>query len=172
MRISVAVLVWAFAGNCVAACTDVKPVGNFSNFQWTDDADPHLVEGYTVNLFKCENRMFGDVKVAIGSSEPARARLYDLELDNDTGRLSFRAKFSDGHESSKAIGPGGREARILLSFYGSIRKSSLTGVFILKDAYANGRPDAIHRQVLTREEAIWVPKSDVEFEERYPALTW
>ena len=172
MKISIVVLVWAFAGNCAAACTDVKSVGNFSNFQWTDDADPHLVEGYTVSLFKCESGMFGDVKVATGSSEPVRARLYDLELDNKTGRLSFRAKYSDGHESSKAIGPGGREARILLSFFGSLRKRSLTGVFIGKDAYANGRPDAIQRQVLRRDEAIWVPKSDVEFDEAYPTPTW
>lgn len=166
------VLVMALAGNCAAACADVKSIGNFSNFQWTSDSAPHLVEGYTVSLFKCESGMFGDVKVATGSSEPVRARLYELELDNKTGRLSFRAKYSDGHESSKAIGPGGREARILLSFFGSLTKNSLTGVFILKDAYANGRPDAIHRQVLTRDEAIWVPKSDVEFEEAYPAPPW
>ena len=171
-RLTIVLLAAALAGECSARCADVKLLGHFTNFQWTNDEDPHLESGFSVNLFRCQKNLFGEVSVANGSLEPSGGRLYDILFDARTGKLSFKAKYSDGEELSRATGPQGRETRKILSFSGTLSKRLLKGVFVIQDGYNDEPPAKFKPQVLPRESDYTVPKSQEEFENENPFSGW
>lgn len=164
-----AVIVLALVvGGARANCEPVTLIGSFSNMYWSSDDDPHLISGYEVNLFRCLDRLFGDVGVATGSIEGVSGRMYDIAYDPKSGHLRFKTKYSEGWEGSKEIGPAGREARTFLSFDGKVTKTRLLGTITLRDAYS---PTKITKRIfvsMKRSRDRHVPRSEEEWS-RYRA---
>jgi hypothetical protein len=136
MKLIIAIIIlFAFSDNCTADAEKIVLIGHFSNQKVSGGEDPHIVSGYTVRLFQADNKLFGEIAVATGSGEPVPGRLYDIEFDPPTKKLRFKAKYSEGREFSKQIGPGGRKSRDLLIFSGRLARNSLAGTVVLKDGY-------------------------------------
>ena len=165
-------LALAIGGNCSAACNNVKLIGHYSNMEWTNDEDPHLVDGYSVSLYKCDTRVFGKISIAVGSPEAVSGQLYDVAFNRRSGKVIFKAKYSDGQEFSKDTGPQGREARTYLSFSGIVSPHALRGVVVLRDAYHGVTSAKAKQQVLKRSDDNDVPKSEEEFVKSRPFPTW
>ena len=172
IRLLIVLLAVVAVGDCRAACQEVKLVGHYFNTTWTNDEDPHLIDGYEVDLYKCANRLFGEIAIATGTSEAVSARLYDIDLEEGTGRLTFKAKYSSGQEFSKKIGPGGREARSILAFVGTLSRRRLQGIFVVSDAYTNLVEDKPRRHVLKRDNDNGVPKTADDFVKSPPVPAW
>jgi hypothetical protein len=143
-------LVLASAGECVAAPGKVVLIGHFSNMQATGDDDPHIVDGYSVHLYRQEKTLFGNMAAATGSLEPAQGRLFDIEFDPATKKLSFKAKYSTGIEGGKGI-PEQRESRKLMLFSGTLGRKSLKGTVVVKDGYNPARQGTKTFETLKRE---------------------
>lgn len=111
-------------------------IGHYSNQKVSAGEDPHILSGYWVSLYRVNNNLFGDIGVATGAGEAVPGRLYEIEFDPGTKKLRFKAKYSEGYEYSKQIGPGGRKSRNLLIFSGKLAPSSLAGTVVLKDGYS------------------------------------
>ena len=140
--IAILVSCLVFTCNVYAAPPDVVLVGHFSNLEITHDEDPHFLSGYSLSLYRTGNVVFGNIHAGIGSSETVHGTLYDVTFDERKKTLFFKAKYSEGWESSKEIGIGGRASRVFLSFSGQIASNSLRGTFNKKDGYnlsASGR---------------------------------
>lgn len=141
--------------------------------KWTDDEDPHLISGYHVNLFQCADQLFGHIGVATGSTEGVSGRMYDISFNQKTGALSFKSKFSDGWESSKEIGPEGRESRKLFAFSGKVTKTHLNGTVTLRSAYTPQKIVDRGFVSLKRQEDDFVPQSlEAWGQYRAPLPTW
>lgn len=148
-------------------------IGQFSNQKATHDADPHIVSGYWVSLYQRDRTLFGNVGVATGSLEPVNGRLFDIQFDPVTKRLCFKAKYSTGHESGKGIQPGGREARELMTFSGTLTRRGLTGTMVRRDGYDTDEAERKTRESLKRMKEDFTPKTYEEWASYLaPEATW
>jgi hypothetical protein len=136
MKLILAIFIlFAFSNDSTADAGKILLIGHFSNQKVSDGEDPHILSGYSVSLFQLDEVLFGKIGVATGSGEAVPGRLYDIEFDRATKKIRFKAKYSEGYEYSKQIGPGGRPSRKLLIFSGRLAPNSLAGMVILKDGY-------------------------------------
>lgn len=172
-RICTLLILLSLAGGANAGQGDVVLIGHFSNIVTSDGDDPHQDSGYAVSLYQKDEALFGNVEIGIGSTEAASGRLYDIAFDPATKRLSFKAKYSNGWEGSKQIGPEGRESRVLMIFSGTLASKSLTGTIVLKDGYNLRAAAPRERSVMKRTKSDYKP-SDVDEWARYiaPKATW
>lgn len=118
-----------------AETTAPSLVGHYSNQVWDHSEDPHALSGYSVSLYKQGSVIFGNVGIAIGSSEPERAKLYDISLNEKEGKISFKANYSRGIEHRKGLPREGRDAKRILTFTGKLNSRRLQGEFIEQDGY-------------------------------------
>lgn len=154
----------AFAG-------EVQLLGHYSNQKVSDDSDPHILAGYSVHLYRDDKRIFGSIGIGIGSTEGAPGYMYDIELDPATSKLRFKAKYSEGQEFSKQIGPEGRESRVLLDFSGTLTRNAIVGTVVIKDGYNLREVGKKSHVVLKRTKFDYKPDSFekwAEFSNRAP----
>lgn len=145
------------------ASDDVVLLGHFSNQKVTQDADPHFISGYSVSLYQSDQIFFGDIGVAVGSSEPVSGQLYDIEFDPGTKKLSFKVKYSDGREFPKEMGREGRDSRVLLTFAGKLSRKALAGTVVLQDGYSLEKPGTRTYEIMKREKDDYKPHSMAEW---------
>lgn len=168
-----AVMAMAFAGTAVAAPAKVTLVGGFSNVVYSRSEDPHALSGYSVSLYRHKNVLFGEVGVAVGSMELATGRMSDIKLDPVTNALTFTVKYSSGIEMGPGIAKGGREAREVLLFSGTMTPKALVGTMETRDGYRQAMPGKKKNVAIKRSRDDFVPASLEEWEEyRTPAPKW
>jgi hypothetical protein len=124
--------VLAFAFDANAASREVFLIGHFTNQTISDGEDAHILNGYTVNLYRIGGIIFGDIDIGVGSEEAAHGTLVDLHFDEATKSLAFKASYIEGLVIDKRTGPAGRESIVALSFSGRITSNSVNGRLILK----------------------------------------
>lgn len=164
---------FAFTSNCSASCATVNLIGHYSNQETSDGDDPHLVSGYRVSLYRCGDKIFGDMGAAVGSTEGVTGRLYDVQFEPDSKHMRFKAKYVTGQEFSKAIGPGGREARTDFSFAGVLTPLMLKGTVTLRDPYDRQQPGKKSHQTMKRLKDKFTPKNETEWSTyAHPIPSW
>jgi len=146
-----------------AGITAPSLVGHYSNQVWSDGEDPHAVSGYYVSLYKNGGTLFGDIGVAIGSAEPASAKLYDISLDEKEGKISFKADYSRGTEHFKGLPREGRDAKRILTFSGKLKPRALQGEFIEQDGYPPFAKVGKEKSVLRKSKDDFTPSSMEEW---------
>lgn len=171
-RLLLLLCIFFLTGTGRAAPGDVHLIGNFSNQKVTHDADPHFISGYSVSLYRRGQMLFGDIGVAVGSPEPVSGRLYDIEFDPASKKLSFKAKYSDGREFSKETGREGRDSRVVLTFTGKVSRKSLAGVIVLQDGYNLEKAGTRSFEVMKREKDDFTTKTFAEWSEYNPEVDW
>lgn len=120
-----ATLLLLFALSATAsAAGSWRLLGQYSNLTWSHSDDPHTRSGYTITLYRLGNVIHGDILVANGSIEPARARLHDISFDPRTGSLAFKARHSGDEQ--------GRNAETL-AFSGKVEPAALVGIMHATD---------------------------------------
>jgi hypothetical protein len=161
------------AGSATATPGEIVLIGHFSNIKASADEDPHIESGYAVSLYKQDKTLFGKLEVGIGSTEAASGRLYDIEFNPALRRLRFKAKYSEGWEANKAIGPEGRESRKLMIFSGKLTNKILAGEVILKDGYTQSDAGKKTYELMKRTDSDYKP-SDFEEWVKYssPEAKW
>ena len=144
-----AALLLLFAMAATASAADSwRLIGHYSNLTWSNSADPHTKAGYAVTLYRRGSLTYGDILVANGAIEPARARLHDIRFDPRTGAVAFKARHSgDEH---------GRNAETL-AFSGRLAPDALVGImhatdFDSDDMVKKKMPVRIER---TRDRSPW-----------------
>lgn len=146
-------------GSCSATEADVVLLGHYSSLQVTRDEDAHILSGYAVSLYKDRNVVFGDLEVGVGSTEAAGARLYDIHFDSATRKIRFKADYSTGREHSKAIGPGGRDSRVVMTFNGTLARDRIIGTVQLRDGHSGVQTGTKTRVVMNRTYMTYRPDS-------------
>lgn len=139
----------ATARTARAPARPVTLIGDYFSMEYSDSEEPHAKSGYSLELYKQGNVIFGAIGVADGSLEPSFASIYDAVYNEEQQTISFKAKYSDGMEYTK---DAGREARVLLTFSGKIGKDQIKGTVTKLDWYTH---EPREEQVL----AV-IPKSD------------
>ncbi|MGW8391424.1 hypothetical protein [Pseudoduganella sp. HUAS MS19] len=138
--------------NAKPASTPAGPValiGAFFSMEYSDTEEPHAESGYSVELYKQGNVVFGAIGMADGSLEPWHAAIYDVAYNEEQKTISFKAKYSDGTE---VVDGKEREARVLLTFSGNIDKDQIKGTVTKLDGYT--------REPRDEERLAVIPKSD------------
>ncbi|GGY77004.1 hypothetical protein ACFFTM_03200 [Pseudoduganella plicata] len=125
-------------------------LGYYSNMQTEGADDPHFVSGYNVALYQREAETFGQVMVAIGSSEPAPATIQKLTYDPKKKLLTFIAEYSSGLASNPVKGAPDREALQVLTFSGVVRPQSISGKVGIRDFYCGQCKPVFKRVTLKR----------------------
>lgn len=138
-------------------------IGHFSNQKTSGGDDPHILSGYRVNIYRDGREYFGDIGIGVGASEPEKALLYDIKLDQNSKKLRFKAKFSPGLEFRKGIGSDGREARAILVFSGKLNERSLSGTVTLVDGYQPQSSSTRVSIVLKKDDDDYVPETYEEW---------
>lgn len=129
------ILVAALLHGPAWAADKVELVGHYDSIVMSDTDDPHYESGYRLDLYRQGGRVFGHIDVANGSIDLCSADLRDVAFDAATKRLSFRATYAGGWEYGPGIGPKGREARIALTFSGTVGRRAVVGQMESRDAY-------------------------------------
>ncbi|WP_426322561.1 hypothetical protein [Pseudoduganella sp. R-43] len=140
--------------NAKPASTPAEPVtviGTYFNMEYSDTDEPHANSGYSLDLYKQGNVVFGAIGIADGSLEPSQASIYDVIYNEEQKTISFKAKYSDG---SEFVGDKEREARVQLTFSGKIDKDQIKGTVTKLDAYTH--------EPREEPELAVIPKSDGE----------
>jgi len=147
-------------------------IGNYFSIEYSDSDEPHAKSGYSLNLYRQGNIVFGDIAVADGSLEPSHASLYDVVYNEEQKTLSFKAKYSDGMEYTKDVE---REARVLLTFTGKIEKDQIKGTVTKLDGYTHEPREEQELAVIPKsDEEPGTPKSFEEWNKSndYPVPKW
>lgn len=110
--------------------SQISIVGTYTNMRHTEEHS----YGYTVELWKQGNRVFGFILASNGLSEDTQTGLLeDVNFEPESGKLSFRAKLTTGliynNQVKKWI-----PSQDILKFSGTLNKDSLTGVLEISDA--------------------------------------
>jgi len=129
----------------------VTLIGDYFSMEYSDSEEPHAKSGYSLELYKQGNVVFGSIAVADGSLEPSQASIYDVSYNEEQKTISFKAKYSDGTEYTKDVE---REARVLLTFSGKIGKDQIKGTVTKLDWYTH--------EPREEQELAVIPKSDGE----------
>jgi hypothetical protein len=141
----------AFPGDAVALkkpITDLSPntqdekvvlVGYFSNQGISMVSDSPHISGYSLELYRLNNQMYGRFIRGTGSEDPVTTSIYDTKYDKNRGHLVFKAKLSEGIESDKNT-PEGRPSKDLYEFTGTIKHNAVAGKIEHKSGY---EPDKI-----------------------------
>lgn len=140
--------------NAKPASTPAGPVtviGSYFSMEYSDTEEPHANSGYSLDLYKQGNVVFGAIGIADGSLEPSQASIYDVIYNEEQKTISFKAKYSDG---SEFVGDKEREARVQLTFSGKIDKEQIKGTVTKLDAYTH--------EPREEPELAVIPKSDGE----------
>lgn len=138
-------------------------VGHFTNQKISSGSEPHILSGYSVSIYRSGNKLFGDVGIGIGSSEPARTVLYDIAFDDRTKKIAFKAKYSAGRQFGKDIPPQGRESRLVMSFLGVKTPTAIKGTVTEIDGDGAAKTAAPVRVVLKRTGDDFVPANYEEW---------
>lgn len=109
-------------------------VGYFSNQEIGMVEDSPHISGYSLELYRMNNQMYGRFIRGTGSEDPLTTLIYDTQYDRKRGRLFFKAKLSEGMESNKKI-PDGRPSKDLFEFSGSITSNAVAGKIEHKSGY-------------------------------------
>jgi hypothetical protein len=160
-----AALFLGMAGPAHADSAPLSLVGHYSNQVWDDGEDPHALSGYAVSLYKQGNAVFGNIGIAIGSSEPVGAKLYDIALNEKEGKISFKAKYSRGVEHRKGLPREGRDAKRILTFSGKLKASGLQGEFIEQDGYPPYATVGKEKSVLRKSKDDFTPRDMTEWKQ-------
>ena len=164
MKIILAILFFiSLATQGRAATNEVVLIGHFSNMVATQDDDPHIVDGYSVHLYRAGETYFGNLAVATGALEPAQGRLHDIRFDARTKKLRFKSRYVTGWTVDKRSGPSGRESRQLLTFSGKVTRNGLLGLVVLNDGYASNEAGERSFETMKRTGAKYKPKSIEEW---------
>lgn len=158
------------AVSCNSTAGEVVSIGYYSSLKATDDEDPHTIEGYSVSLYKSGDLVFGSMAVATGSLEPAQGRLYDVEFDHATRKLSFKSRMSSGQETDPSGSREGRPSREQFEFSGRLSAARLTGTMVIKNGYALNKPGERQRISLKRGEHNSPPASVEKWRSSYKYL--
>jgi hypothetical protein len=157
---SFAILLFAFA--CcgpAGASENVQLIGHYSNMKVSHDADPHIVSGHAISLYRTGDEIFGELEAGIGATEAASGRLYDIKFNPATKAISFKGRYLGGREFRKGLPPEGRSRRVLLIFSGKLSRNRLAGMLQLRDGYEDGKAIKSLETVLKRSSIKYTPKS-------------
>jgi len=127
----------------------VALIGSYFSIEYSDTEEPHAKSGYSLDLYKQGNVVFGEIAVANGSLEPSQASIYDAVYNEEQKTISFKAKYSDG---SEFVGDKERESRVLLTFSGKIGKDQIEGTVTKLDGYTH--------EPLDKQELAVIPKTE------------
>lgn len=130
-----------FAATAQAA-DDWRYIGHYSNLTWSQSADPHTKSGYSVSLYRIGNVTYGDIALANGSIEPARAFLHDIDYNPTTGAIRFKARHSADEQ--------GRNAETL-EFIGKVEPTALVGIMHATDYDSDDLPKKRMRMRIKRD---------------------
>jgi hypothetical protein len=134
---SIILLVFLF---CCAAQSAVKNkvdyLGSYSSLaaDSSADEDPHF-NGYSLDLFREGDFVFGSFEIAAGTEEVTGAPIEAVKLDFASHHISFRARMSLSREYGPGMPSGGRPSRDLIEFNGKITVDEVSGTLLLKDGY-------------------------------------
>ena len=109
-------------------------IGYFSNQEVGMVGDSPHISGYSLELYRMNNQMYGRFIRGTGSEESVTTLIYDTLFDRKKGRLLFKAKLSEGLESNKKI-PEGRPSKDLFEFTGTITSNAVAGEIEHKSGY-------------------------------------
>lgn len=145
----------------IAHAAEPTPVliGHFNNQRLSRGEDVHILSGYYVDLYRIGERTFGDANIGVGSTEAASGRLYDIDFNPATKRLSFSAKFTAGWEFGKGIPAAGRPFRVVMKFKGVVGPKALSGIVETRDGYGNDSVSKVTRVKIGRTPDTHVPVS-------------
>ena len=129
-------------------------IGYYSNMSAEGVDDPHFLVGYNIALYQDDATTLGHVTVAIGSPEPTRATIDNLQYDSKKKRLTFTAQYSAGLGTNPVKGAPDREALKVLIFNGIVRPKSLSGTMGIKDFYCSKCKPVFKRVMLKRIEEM------------------
>jgi len=129
-------------------------IGYYSNMQAEGADDPHFLAGYNIALYQDDAKTLGHVTVAIGSPEPTRATIDNLQYDSKKRRLTFTAQYSAGLGTNPVKGAPDREALKVLTFSGVVLPQSLSGTVGIKDFYCSKCKPVFKRITLPRIEEM------------------
>lgn len=149
-------------GTLAPACAETAApslIGHYSNQIWSDGEDPHALSGYSLDLYRQGKVVFGKIAVAVGSSEPVAAKLYDVSMNYKAKTISFKAKYSEGSRSGKNIPPEKRDAKVILSFSGKMGPRGVRGEFIRRDGYPPFAITDKEKTLLRKQDDKYVPVS-------------
>lgn len=113
-----------------SSSSQISIVGTYTNMRHTEEHS----YGYTVELWKQGNRVFGFILASNGlSGDTPTGILEDVKFEPESGKLSFRAKLTTGsiynNQANKWI-----PSQDIFKFSGTLNKDSLAGVLEISDA--------------------------------------
>ena len=143
-----------------AETTAPSLIGHYSNQVWSEGEDPHALSGYSLDLYRQGQVVFGRIGVATGSSEPVGAKLYDVSWNE-------RTKYSEGSRSGKNIPPEKSDAKVILSFSGKLSPRGVRGEFVHRDGYPPFEVTAKEKSLLPKQDDKYVPSSIEEWNQMF-----
>ena len=111
---------------------DVHLIGHYDNIVTSMSEDPHQY-GFGVDLYRRSDGMaFGNFTYAPGTTEGFGAVLYDIQLNEKSRLIRFKAKLSAGSESHNNVY---RDTRDAFTFEGTISDKLIVGKLVHSDGH-------------------------------------
>lgn len=149
MRWLLLAAIFFMGASSAAAPTIAQHLGFFSNQRTVESTnDPHT-EGYSLDLYREGQQIFGKLCVSTGIETPCGI-IDNAQIIPSTRAIRFRAKLSTGTEFSGSSAPQGRPSRDLFEFAGTISTSAVKGRLIHQSGYGAGSDIQSQRIVLRR----------------------
>lgn len=141
----------AIAFLCSPALADgnaVRLIGHFDGIKWDTSEDPHG-QGYKVDLYESNGRLFGEFAYNPGSIEVTSSQLADVHWDRVKGMVTFSSKSSCCTEHAGSATKE-RPTRDLFLFKGKISRHAMYGKLDHRDGYAPDNPGEMQTVRLKR----------------------
>lgn len=121
-------IVLAFYARTSLAKERFRHYGSWSNVEVSESEDTHA-SGFKLTLWRYKGKLVGYLSQYVGPvSDPPIGRIQNLELNEDTGAISFTAKMTLGvvysAEEKKWV-----PSKDLYSFAGEMKKDRIVGTF-------------------------------------------
>lgn len=146
----------------------VTLIGHFDGIKWDKSDDPHG-EGYAVDLYESDGKLFGLFAYNPGSIEVTSSQLVEVHWDKKRGKVAFKSKSSCCTEHAGSVSRE-RPTRDLFIFEGKISRHALTGQLDHRDGYAADKPGVSEKVRLKRYADREVPESYEAWHANAPAL--
>lgn len=132
-----------------AAPPSAQHLGFFSNQRTVGSSDDPHTEGYSVDIYREGQRVFGKLCVSTGIETPCGI-IDEAKIQSSTGAITFRAKLSTGTEFTRDSGSQGRPSRDIFEFIGTISRNSVKGRMTHRSGYEPSSDAHIERVSLHR----------------------
>ncbi|WP_316681048.1 hypothetical protein [Ralstonia flaminis] len=140
----------------LAAPPSARHLGFFTNQKTVGSNDDPHTEGYALDLYQEEQRVFGKFCVSTGIETPCGI-IEDAKIRPSTGIITFRAKLSTGIEFTRDSGSQGRPSRDLFEFAGTISNDAVKGRITHRSGYDSASEVRRERVSLHRIHADTMP---------------